>query len=93
MTQKNPSPEYARLLRAVRGLEISIREAVAKSKLAYEFNANSYNFACMNACLAADVALAHLEDALTELVDEKNNHDADRLNRFLSKIERGKGGH
>jgi hypothetical protein len=39
----------------------------------------------MSACSAADVALAHLEDALTELVDEKNNHAADRLNRFLSK--------
>ena len=64
--------EHARLLRALRGLELSIREAVAESRLAYEFTANSYSFGCMNACLAADVALARLEDALTELVDEKS---------------------
>jgi hypothetical protein len=60
-------------LQSFRRLETVLREAVTKSKLAYEFTANSYNFECMAACLAAEVALAHLEDALTELVDEKNN--------------------
>jgi hypothetical protein len=45
--------EQARTLRAVRGLEVALREAVDDSKLAYEFAANSYSFSAMNACMAA----------------------------------------
>jgi hypothetical protein len=56
--------EHARLLRAVRGLDVALREAVAESRLAYEFSSNSYSFAAMNACIAAERALEVLRDAL-----------------------------
>jgi hypothetical protein len=56
--------ERARTLRAVRGLDVALREAVAESRLAYELSANSYTFAAMNACVAAERALEVLRDAL-----------------------------
>jgi hypothetical protein len=42
----------------------ALREAVAESRLAYELSANSYRFAAMNACNAAERALEVLCDAL-----------------------------
>jgi hypothetical protein len=56
--------EHARTLRALRGLEATLREAIAESKLAYGFNPNSYSFGCMNACNAAEQALENLRAAL-----------------------------
>jgi hypothetical protein len=41
-----------------------LREAVAESKLAYRFRPNSYSFAAMNACIAADQALEVLIESL-----------------------------
>ena len=58
--------ELARTLRAFRGLSEALREAVAESKLAYELNANSYSYACLSACLAADRALEVLRAAIEE---------------------------
>jgi hypothetical protein len=51
-------------LRSFRKAEAALREAVAESKLAYEFGANSYTFSAMNACIAAELALEALRDAL-----------------------------
>jgi hypothetical protein len=56
--------EPAQTLRAVRGLDAALRDAVTESRLAYEFNTNSYTFAAMNACLAAALALENLRTAL-----------------------------
>jgi hypothetical protein len=42
-----------------------LREAVAESVLAYEFNATSYTFSAMNACIAAERALDVLRGALS----------------------------
>jgi hypothetical protein len=56
--------EHARTLRAVRGLDVALREAVAESRLAYEFSANSYSFSTMSACIAAQRALEFLREAL-----------------------------
>ena len=56
--------EKPRTLRAVRGLSEALREAVAESKLAYEFAANSYSFSAMNACMGAERALDVLREAL-----------------------------
>jgi len=56
--------EQPRTLRAVRGLSEALREAVAESKLAYEFAANSYSFSAMNACMEAERALDVLREAL-----------------------------
>jgi hypothetical protein len=58
--------EPARTLRAVLGLGVALREAVAESKLAYELNANSYSYSCLGACLAAERALEVLRAALEE---------------------------
>ena len=58
--------EHPRTLRAVRGLSAALREATEESKLAYEFNANSYSFSAMDACIAAERALENLREALTE---------------------------
>jgi len=56
--------EASHTLRSFRRLEDAIREANAESKLAYEFNTNSYTFAALNACNAAERALENLRDAL-----------------------------
>ena len=56
--------ELARTLRAFRGLSEALREAVAESKLAYEFNPNSYSYSCLSACLEAERALEVLRNAL-----------------------------
>jgi hypothetical protein len=45
-------------------LEAILGEATAESRLAYEFAANSYTFAAMNACIAAEQALEVLREAL-----------------------------
>jgi hypothetical protein len=56
--------EASRTLRCFRKLEATLREATAESRLAYEFNACSYTFAAMNACIAAERALEVLREAL-----------------------------
>ena len=56
--------ELARTLRAFRGLSEALREAVAESKLAYDFTANSYSYSAMNACIGAERSLAVLREAL-----------------------------
>ena len=56
--------EQPRTLRAFRGLREALRNAVAESKLAYELNTNTYSYACLSACLAAERALEALRDAL-----------------------------
>jgi hypothetical protein len=56
--------EHRPTLRAYRILAEAVREAVAESKLAYEFNASSYSFSCMNACLEAERALEAVAAAL-----------------------------
>jgi hypothetical protein len=58
-----------RTLRALRGLSEALREAVAESKLAYEFNANSYSYSCLSACLAAERALDVLRETLEDSGD------------------------
>ena len=42
----------------------AIHRAMAESKLAYQFSANSHSFAAMNACIVAERALEVLRDAL-----------------------------
>jgi hypothetical protein len=61
--------EQPRILRALRGLSEALREAVAESKLAYEFAANSYSFSAMNACMGAERALDVLREALEDSED------------------------
>jgi hypothetical protein len=56
--------EASHILRSFRKLDAAVREAVAESKLANEFNANSYSFSAMSACIAAKRALELLRDAL-----------------------------
>ena len=56
--------EHARTLRGLRDLETVITTAVARSKSGYEFSANSYSFAAMDACLAMERALDDLRAAL-----------------------------
>jgi hypothetical protein len=63
--------EPARTLRALRGLSEALREAVAESKLAYEFNANSYTFAAMTACMGAERALDVLREAPADSEDRE----------------------
>ena len=41
-----------------------LREAVAESRLAYEFNPTSYTFSAMSACIAAEQALECLREKL-----------------------------
>jgi hypothetical protein len=60
MTDASPT------LRSLRKLEAVIREAIAETKLAYDFSANSYTFSAMNACIAAERALENLRAALAE---------------------------
>jgi hypothetical protein len=47
-----------------------LREATKQSRLAYGFNAPSYTFSAMNACIAAEQALECLRAAL-ETADGK----------------------
>jgi hypothetical protein len=47
-------------------LAVYLREAVSESRLAYEFNATSYTFSAMTACIAAEQALEVLRAALGE---------------------------
>ena len=56
--------EQPRTARALRGLGEALRDAVAESKLAYEFAANSYSFSAMDACMRAERALDVLRDVL-----------------------------
>jgi hypothetical protein len=56
--------EASHTLRCFRKLEAILGEATAESRLAYEFAANSYTFAAMNACIAAEQALEVLREAL-----------------------------
>jgi hypothetical protein len=48
----------------LRSLTQTIQRAMAETKLAYQFSANSYSFSAMNACFAAERALEVLRDAL-----------------------------
>ena len=45
-------------------LVLVINTAMAESKLAYQFSANSYSLAAMNACIVAERALEVLREAL-----------------------------
>ena len=56
--------EQPQKLRALRGLGEALREAVAESRVAYEFAANSYSYSAMDACMRAERALEVLRDAL-----------------------------
>jgi hypothetical protein len=47
---------------AVAGLE----RAIAEAHLAYQFGPNSYTYACLHSCLAAEEAVAVLRDVLEE---------------------------
>jgi hypothetical protein len=58
--------EPAGTLRAFRSVSAAVREAVAETRLAYEFNANRYSFSAMSACMAAERALDLLEEALEQ---------------------------
>jgi hypothetical protein len=65
--------EASHILRCFRKLEAVIREAVAETELAYDFSANSYTFAAMSACIAAERALENLRAALAEADDPGGN--------------------
>jgi hypothetical protein len=65
MTERANQP----LLRCFRNLESCLREAAAESKLAYEFSANSYTYAAMSFCMAAEQAVAALRDVLEEQLE------------------------
>jgi hypothetical protein len=51
-------------VRAFRRLRDDVREAATQARLAYEFSANSYSFASLNACIAAQQAVEVLRSAL-----------------------------
>jgi len=53
-----------RTVRALRRLSEALREALAESRVAYEFAANSYSYSAMDACMRAERALEVLRDAL-----------------------------
>ena len=63
--------EPARTLRAFRGLSEALREAVAESKLAYEYAANSYSYSAMSACMGAERAFEVLREALEDSGDSQ----------------------
>ncbi len=52
-------------LQAFRALRVHVSEALDQAKLAYKFSPGSYTFRCLNACLAAEVALDVLSDSLS----------------------------
>ena len=64
MTEPSPA------LRTLRDLRRILREAVDQAKLGYQFSPNSYSYRAMSACLAAEVALDVLGDALAEDRDD-----------------------
>ena len=64
--------EASHTLRSLRRLGAAVLEATAESKLAYGLSANSYSYACMSACLAAEQALGVLREALVDL-DESDD--------------------
>jgi hypothetical protein len=45
-------------------LALYVREAIAEAKLAYDFVPSSYTYSALQACLAAEHALAALREAL-----------------------------
>jgi hypothetical protein len=53
----------ARTIRSLQALKTALREAVTESMLAYDFSANSYTFATMSACNAAERALENLRES------------------------------
>jgi hypothetical protein len=63
LLQNNPVYPVTRRLELVL-IAAADREAVAESKLAYDFIANSYSYSAMNACMGAERALDVLQDAL-----------------------------
>ena len=65
--------EPAGTLRAFRCVSAAVREAVAETRLAYEFNANRYSFSAMSACMAAERALDLLEEALEREIEPLQN--------------------
>jgi hypothetical protein len=64
MKRIHRSVTRARTLRSLRALSDALRTATAESRLAYEFNATSYTFSAMNACLVAEQAFDSLREAL-----------------------------
>ena len=56
--------EASHTIHCFRKLEAILGEATAESRLAYEFAANAYTFAAMNACLAAERAFEVLRETL-----------------------------
>jgi hypothetical protein len=55
----------AQTIRDMRRLDAAIGIAVTESRAGYEFSANSYSFAAMTACFAAERALDDLRAALS----------------------------
>jgi hypothetical protein len=56
-------------LQAFRALNVHISKALDQAQLAYEFSPDSYTFCCLNACLAAEMALDVLSDSLSTSED------------------------
>jgi hypothetical protein len=54
-----------RSLQAFRALRVHVSKALEGAELAYEFSPGSYTFGCLNACLAAEVALDVLSYSLS----------------------------
>jgi len=50
-----------------------LRGAVDQAKLGYEFSPSSYSYRAMNACMAAEAALAVLAEAIQ--TDHGDTHD------------------
>jgi hypothetical protein len=64
----------ARPLRAFRSVLSAVREALAETRLAYEFNPNSYSFSAMNACMRGERALEVLQNALEDSFSDLDDH-------------------
>jgi hypothetical protein len=56
--------KYPQTLRALRGLETAIRAAITEARAGYQFAPNSYTFAAMQSCSAAEPAIDVLRAAL-----------------------------
>jgi hypothetical protein len=56
-------------LQAFRALRVHVSKALDQAQLAYEFSPGSYTFGCLNACLAAEMALDVLSDSLSTSED------------------------
>jgi hypothetical protein len=65
--------DRARTLRALNSVTAAVNLAVAETKLAYQFNANSYSFSAMDACMTAELALDRLREALENLCSQNGN--------------------